>query len=122
MNLTVRADATTAVIAIDGEFLGALHRPALRTEVDALRERGIVRVVLDLRSTTLMDSAGLGALIEVATGLRTSGGDLRLAVRSGRLKRLFEMTGLLGRVFAVFPTPAEALASWRDGPAVSAEA
>jgi anti-anti-sigma factor len=122
MHLTVREQANTAVITIEGEFLGALHRQSLRREVDSLRERRIVQVVLDLRSTTLMDSAGLGALIEAATGLRASGGDLRLAVRSGRLRRLFEMTGLLGRVFAVFPTPAEALSSWRDGSAVSAEA
>jgi anti-anti-sigma factor len=122
MNLTVREHGSAAVVSIEGEFLGALHRQTLRGEVDALRERGIVRIVLDLRSATLMDSAGLGALIEVATGLRRANGDLRVAVRAGRLQRLFEMTGLLGRVFAVFPTPAEALSSWRDGASVSAEA
>ncbi len=55
--------------------------------------------VLDLRSSTIMDSAGLGALIEAATGLRADGDDLRVAVREGRLRRLFGMTGLLGRVF-----------------------
>lgn len=122
MNLTVHEQSTTAVIAVEGEFLGALHREALQREVDLLHQRGVVRVVLDLRATTLMDSAGLGALIETATGLRARSGDLRLAVRSGRLRRLFEMTGLLGRVFAVFPTPAEALASWRDDAQIGAVA
>ena len=89
-----------------------IHGPALREAVAALRRRGSVELVLDLRSSTMTDSAGLGVLIESATALRADGGDLRVAVREGRLRRLFVMTGLLGRVFAVYPTLKEAVESF----------
>jgi len=104
-----------SLVTIDGEFLGALGGPALRETVDTLINERRYRVVLDLRHCALMDSAGLGVLIESATALRDRGGDLRVAVREGRLRRLFTMTGLLGRVFAVYPTVEDAVDGWDVG-------
>jgi anti-sigma B factor antagonist len=112
MNLTVIETSPTTVLTVEGEFLGVIHGPALLEAVAAMRRRGRIEVVLDLRSSTITDSAGLGVLIEAATALRSDGGDLRVAVREGRLRRLFVMTGLLGRVFSVYPTLKEAVESF----------
>jgi anti-anti-sigma factor len=117
MHLTVAEHDRAVVITIEGEFLGALHGSNLRDAIAALRARGRVNVVLDLRSSTMMDSAGLGALIEAATGLRADGGDLRVAVREGRLRRLFVMTGLLGRAFTVYESVPPAVDSFAHGAA-----
>ena len=112
MHLTVAEKGRITVVTVAGDFLGGLHGPALREAIEALRTTGKVDVVIDLRASTMIDSAGLGALIEAATTLRAQGGDVRLAVREGRLRRLFVMTGLLGRVLTVFDTQQEAVASY----------
>ncbi len=112
MHLTLTERGPVTVVAVEGDFLGALHGPSLKGAVNSVRAKGRVDVAIDLRASTMIDSAGLGALIEAATALRADGGDLRLAVREGRLRRLFVMTGLLGRVLTVFDTQQEAVASF----------
>ena len=116
MHLSVSRRPQASVVSVDGEFLGALHGAEFRETLGSLQAAGSTRVVLDLRACGLMDSAGLGVLIDVAAALRAAGGDLRVVVREGRLRRLFEMTGLLGRVFAVYATIEEALAGWETSP------
>jgi len=101
-----------AVVAFEGPFAGRIHGADLQATVADLVARRRAEVVLDLRDVTLMDSAGLGLLIEAATSLRAVGGDLRIVARDPRVRALFLMTGLLGRVFALYATVAEAVESY----------
>jgi anti-sigma B factor antagonist len=74
---------------------------AVQTEVDAAR-REAQRVVLDLRETTFIDSAGIRLIVEAARE-----GEL-VVVRGGpEVQRVFDLVGLDGRVAMLDAPPGE---------------
>ncbi len=67
--------------------------------------------LLDMASVAYIDSAGLGALIEVYNRIQKGGGALRLANLQPRTAHMLTITGLSG-VFESFDSNAAALASF----------
>jgi anti-sigma B factor antagonist len=67
-------------------------------------------LVVDLSGVTFIDSMGLGALLGSMKRLQAKGGEFRLVVPEGDIRRIFEMT-LLDRVFALHATREAALSA-----------
>jgi anti-sigma B factor antagonist len=98
----------TVVLAIYGET--DLHvATELRDYLTAAIDGGASFLVVDLSGVTFIDSMGLGALLGGMKRLRSSGGQFRLVVPRGEIRRIFELT-LLDRVFVLDPTREDALA------------
>jgi anti-sigma B factor antagonist len=70
-------------------------------------------LVIDLTGVTFIDSMGLGALLGTMKRLQEKGGQFRLVVPAGDIRRVFEMT-LLDRVFEIHATRDAALAAARS--------
>lgn len=100
------------VVSLKGEFFGSVQGRDFRETIDQLTEEGRTNVVLNLGETTLMDSSGIGVLIESAEKLRAKGGDLRLAEMEKKMRNLFLMSRLLGDVFQSYGTVDEAVNSF----------
>ena len=83
----------------------------LRNVVDETIQSEHVNVVVDMEEVNWMNSSGLGMLISALTSLRSSGGDMRLANLSERLKRPMQITKL-DTVFQDFDSVAEAVKSY----------
>jgi anti-sigma B factor antagonist len=99
----------TVVLAIHGET--DLHvATELRDYLTAAIDAGASFLVVDLSGVPFIDSMGLGALLGGMKRLRSSGGQFRLVVPPGEIRRIFELT-LLDRVFAIDPTREDALAA-----------
>lgn len=82
------------VLELDGEV--DIHTAPLVCEaVTGLLEEAHLFFVLDFGFVTFMDSTGLGALAKITKRIGKQGGSLRIASASGRLRRVFELTGLL---------------------------
>ena len=69
--------------------------------IDLLVREGRIRILLNLRDVTYIDSAGVGALIAKYVSLRRRGGDLRLISLSYRVRRVITIAHLL-EVFDTF--------------------
>jgi anti-sigma B factor antagonist len=69
--------------------------------IDGLVGQGRIRIILNLRDVTYIDSAGVGALIAKYVSLRRRGGDLRLLSLSDRVRRVITIAHLL-EVFDTF--------------------
>ena len=69
--------------------------------IDLLVREGRIRILLNLREVTYIDSAGVGALIAKYVSLRRRGGDLRLLSLSDRVRRVITIAHLL-EVFDIF--------------------
>ena len=69
--------------------------------IDDLVRQGRIRIILNLRDVTYIDSAGVGALIAKYVSLRRRGGDLRLVSLSDRVRRVITIAHLL-QVFETF--------------------
>jgi anti-anti-sigma factor len=64
----------------------------------ALASATAPRVVLDLRETTFLDSAGIRLIVEAARDLEAQGREL-VVVRGGpEVRRVFDLVGLDGRL------------------------
>src|SRR5258707_239730 len=79
------------------------------------------RIVLNLGEVNYIDSGGLGTLVALHTTARNAGGTIKLANLTKRVGDLLQVTKLL-TVFDVYNSEAEALDSFRKGPAAKSVA
>lgn len=98
------------VVRVEGQLIVA-NRHELKQIVQDALDQGARRLVFDFTPTAYIDSSGLGALVSMSKRVRQAGGDLRLAGLNEDLRSLFELTKL-DTLFAIFDTPAEALAGF----------
>jgi anti-sigma B factor antagonist len=88
----------------------------LRDCVNALVDEGRVKLVLDMREVTRLDSAGIGMLVSKLLTVRKRGGTIKLLHLTRRTDHLLEITKL-STVFEIFDDEAAAIQSF--GPATA---
>lgn len=81
------------VVDVDGD-VDAHTAPMIREALIRLLDEGHRHFVLDLGFVTFMDSVGLGVLAAVTKRIRERDGSLRVASASGRILRIFDLTGM----------------------------
>ena len=107
-----RMGADTHVVAVSGE-IDLFTAPDFKQHVSAPIDAGVSRVIVDLRSTTFIDSSSLGVLIGAHRRLKLRGGSLTIVCDNDTITKTFRITGLDG-VFTVVPKIDDAV----DGDAV----
>ena len=95
MNLSIDVKETDILleITVKGE-IDAYTAPKLRDTIFPLSERNGVKMVIDLSAVNYMDSTGLGVFVGVFKNVKANNGQFKIIGLSGRLKRLFDITGL----------------------------
>lgn len=112
MNLTVEERGGVVLLAIHEERLDAHNSGDLKAQMLKLFEEGKADLVLDLQTVKFVDSSGLGAMVSGFKNASSRNGSLKLAGLQLQVKSMFELTRL-HRVFEIFPTLDEALASFK---------
>lgn len=97
------------VVEVDGE-VDAHTAPMVREAVIKLVDEGHRHFVLDLGFVTFMDSMGLGVIVAVTKRIREHEGSLRIASVSGRMLRIFELSGMR-ESYEISPSTVEATQS-----------
>ena len=88
-----------------------LHNaPRLRAELKAVCEIKQVCCVVDMSGVPFIDSTGVGVLVGALKRAREHGGTLTLACPQPRVRRVFEITGLLSAL-PIFDSLEEAAAA-----------
>ena len=80
-------------VAVSGE-LDAYTAPQLRKLLDEVLDGTVSRVVVDLKSTSFIDSTGLGVLVGAARKARSHEGELVLDSPVRSVHRVLQITGL----------------------------
>ncbi|WP_119066761.1 STAS domain-containing protein [Aggregatilinea lenta] len=83
----------------------------LGTTLDKAADDGNNNLVLDLSGVDYMSSAGLREMVRILKRVKRSGGDLRIANPSERVKEVLELAGL-DSIFEIYPTQVEAVGSF----------
>ena len=96
-----------AVLQVTGE-VDLYSAPMLRERIRELAAGGAVHLIADLSEVDFLDSTGLGVLVGGLKRVREDGGSLALAVRTPRILRVFQITGLT-KAFAVWPAVTDAI-------------
>lgn len=98
-----------SVVEVDGEV--DIHTaPMIREGVVKLLDEGHRHFVLDLSFVPFMDSMGLGVIVATTQRIREHEGSLRIASVSGRMLKLFDLSGLR-ESYEIYPSTAEATQS-----------
>lgn len=99
------------LIEVKEERLDAHNSGNLKTQMLSLFDDGKHELVIDLKEVRFVDSSGLGSLVSGFKNASARNGNLKLCGLQPQVKSMFELTRL-HRVFEIFPTAEEALASF----------
>src|SRR5438105_2354425 len=97
------------VISLAGE-VDLYTAPEFKQQLLEVIGQGGKQVIVDFTSTTFIDSTTVGVLVGGVKRLRTNDGQLSLVCSDRNITKIFEITGL-DRVFTIYPTREEAVAT-----------
>ena len=110
MDLVTNQTGGVAVISPAGD-IDSNSAPTLQQRLDELLSKDVHYFVLDLSRVGFVDSAGLAAVVRLYKRVRIGEGDVRLAAVPSQVQEVLDLTRL-SRVFEVFPTAVDAVASF----------
>jgi len=113
LEITQREMNGIYLLALKGRLVLGHESSGLRTMIDKLLASGVIRIVLNLKDVRYVDSAGLGALIEMHRETKAKGGGLKLCNLGPNLRQALEIARLLP-IFETCPTETAAVASFRE--------
>jgi anti-sigma B factor antagonist len=111
LEITQRETNGIYLLALKGRLVLGEESRGLLTWIDKLLASGATRMVINLEQVNYVDSAGLGALIEMQRKTKAKGGSLKLCHLGPNLKQALEMARLLP-IFDTSPSESAAVASF----------
>jgi anti-sigma B factor antagonist len=115
MQIKETIEGDVVVLALKGNLMGDPETTEFREKVKNLVRDGFLKIVLDLSKIKWLNSSGLGALISAMATVNNSGGDMRIANVTEKIKSLFMITQLI-KVFKTFESSERAVASFLVDP------
>lgn len=110
MNFNIEnLEAGGIIIKINIDTLDFNNVKDFKSEIQAVLQNQKL-VLIDMQSLDFVDSSGLGALLSVLRTVNDNGGELKLYDMKKPVRALFELVRM-HRIFAIYNTKAEALAS-----------
>lgn len=111
MKINCRVVDGVVILDLEGKIRIGTETEAVRTQVTALTEAGVQKILLNLAGVSDIDSSGLGELAGAFTTVQRRGGKLKLLKLNRRLHQLMTITKLL-TIFEVFEDEKKAVASF----------
>ena len=107
LRLEIRPIGEVAVVQCHGRLIGGNEVFTLHSQVgDAIEKYG--EVVLQLDDVEFVDSSGIGAMMRLVQAARAKGGDLKLSGLTPKIRKVLELTHLLGQ-FETYDSMEEAI-------------
>jgi stage II sporulation protein AA (anti-sigma F factor antagonist) len=111
LEITQREVNGIYLLALKGRLVLGEESSGLHTVVDNLLTSSATRIVINLEHVHYVDSAGLGALMEIHRKTKAKGGSLKLCHLGPKLREALEMARLLP-IFETCPSETAAVASF----------
>ena len=112
MELITSKIGDVITIILQGK-IDATVAPDIEQGLLSLVSGGSCKLVTALTEVTFISSAGLRSLVAVLKQARSERGDLRLAGMGGRVKEVFDITGL-STIFKIYDSTEDAVQSFGD--------
>ena len=111
-NLTVRTEPGYAVLQTEGYLNEGVGQHLAETAKSLLRN-GYNPILINFEKIGMINSYGIGALLDMDGFLKEQGGVLFLCHLSATMERVFKLMGLSPQM-AIFPDEEKAVANFRD--------
>jgi anti-sigma B factor antagonist len=115
MTIKEEFQGDVVVLELRGNLMGDPETTELRDKVRNLVADGFTKLVLDIGKLKWVNSSGLGSMISALATVNNSGGDMRIANVTEKIKSLFMITQLI-KVFKSFDSVDRAVASFLVDP------
>ena len=112
MELSRRDVGNVTVLDVSGRLTSTDGAGRLKDKVSSLIFEGNKNIVLNLSNLSYVDSSGLGEMVACHSTATKSGGAVKIANTTGKLKDLLAITRLL-TVFDAHDTEAQAISSFK---------
>ena len=86
------------LLTIKGNLLGKEDTDKLQERIEELLSRNEKNIVFDLKNIIMISSLGIGGIIRAMRTIRAVDGDLRLFDLTDRVKKVFEITKVIGLI------------------------
>ena len=110
MDLDIRQTGNVCVLKVKGALKYGEPVTQFDEAVSVALESGHVQLVLDLSAMPVIDSCGIGAVVNALRQAKKFGGDAKLVNPSPFALKTFKVVGILP-LFQVYPNDADAIAS-----------
>jgi anti-sigma B factor antagonist len=112
LQIQLREAGEVTILDLQGRATIGAGNDLLSSKLRGLIEGGTRKLLVNLAGLTQIDSSGISSLVRAFVSLNLSGGNLKLAKPSGRVRDVLQVTRLLDAIPA-FDDEATALASFR---------
>jgi anti-sigma B factor antagonist len=112
LQITERRIGDVTILDLTGRVVLGEGDVPFRQAIDALVKEKRLKIILNLKDVTYIDSAGVGVMVGKLVSLRRQGGDIRLLTLVQRNLRVMTITKLV-TVFEIFESEDEAVQSFQ---------
>jgi anti-anti-sigma factor len=109
LQISIRKSGDVTILDLLGRSTAS---DLLSSHLQTLVANGARKLVLNLADLTLLDSAGVSAIMRTCLSLRSQGGDLKLLCPRGHVLDMFSVIHLL-EILSSFEDETQALSSFR---------
>jgi len=110
MDISTKEMKRVSLVTVSGRVDSATA-PDLEKVLQAFIQAGRSQIVVDLKDVSYMSSAALRTLISALKAAKDSGGDVRLAQPSERVREVLKLAGL-NAIFTIYDDVVEAVGSF----------
>jgi anti-sigma B factor antagonist len=116
MRISERREGDITILTLSGRMVLDEGDLAFKDHIDDLVRQGRIKLLIDMKDVTFLDSAGIGMLVAKYLSVRRKGGAVKLMNLASRTDRPLSVTRLT-TIFEIFDSPEEALRSFDTEPA-----
>jgi anti-sigma B factor antagonist len=109
LDLDIKQSGNICTLKVKGKFQSAAVRE-FDAAVESALDSGHIYLILDLEDMPVIDSSGIGAVVNALRRSKQFGGDTKLVNPSPFAARTFKMVGILS-LFGVYTSEEEAMAA-----------
>ena len=110
MDLDIRQSGNVCTLKLKGPFKSGEPVNQFDTAVQTALATGHIFLVLDLEAMPVVDSSGIGSIVNALRQSKKMGGDTKLVNPSPFAEKTFKMVGILS-LFSVYTSEADAVAA-----------
>jgi anti-sigma B factor antagonist len=110
VDIDIKQSGNICSLKLKGPFKSVEPVRDFDSAVESAIASGHIYLILDLEAMPVIDSSGIGAIVNALRRTRQFGGDAKLVNPSPFALKTFKMVGILS-LFGVFATEAEAMAA-----------
>jgi anti-sigma B factor antagonist len=111
MEIQQREHNGIQILELSGKIIGGPDATKVNDKLHEFVEGGMTKIVADLSQVNWMNSSGLGILISALTTVKNSGGELKVAAATEKIKNLLTITKLT-KVIKLYDTVEDAMADF----------